>query len=90
MNILSLYVIRRGQAQDVPFDLIIWYIAKKSCFLVIGPICDIELTCIFRPFFPFVSSIKDRSQYYKIILCINLFSIVFIITKNYVLYPILV
>ena len=38
----------RGPDQDVPFDIILWYIAKKSCFLGIGPIRDVELTCIFR------------------------------------------
>ena len=39
---------------------------NNSYFVGIGPIRDIELTCIFQPIFIFVRCIKDRSQYYKI------------------------
>ena len=38
---------RRGPSQDAPFDIILWYIAKKSYFVVIEPVFDVELTCIF-------------------------------------------
>ena len=41
--------------------------SKNNSFIVgIGPICDVELTCIFRPVFPFVCCIEDRFQYYNI------------------------
>ena len=56
----------RGPAQDVPFDLILWYIAKNSYFFGIGTIRDVELTYIFRPIFLFIRCIEDRSQYYNI------------------------
>ena len=39
---------------------------KNSYFFGIVPICDVELTCIFQPVFPFVHWIEDRSQYYNI------------------------
>ena len=41
------YNSRRGPAQDPPFDLILWYTAKNSYFVVIGKIHDVALTCIF-------------------------------------------
>ena len=63
---------------------------NNSYFVGIGPICDIELTCIFWLVFLFVRCIKYRSQYYKIVFNTHLFSDVFIMTLNYVLCPILV
>ena len=43
---------RRVLAQDPPFDLSIWYIAKTiPTFFGIEKIRDVELTCIFRPGF---------------------------------------
>ena len=63
---------------------------KHSYFVGIGPICDVEITCIFWPVPPFVSCIKDRPHYYNINFNIHLFSNVVIMTLTYVLYPILV
>ena len=45
---------RRGTSQYFPFGIILCYIAKKSYFVVIGPIRNVDITCIFRPVFPFV------------------------------------
>ena len=56
---------------------------NNSYFVGIGPICDIELTCIFWLVFLFVRCIKYRSQYYKIIFNTHLFSDVVIMTLNY-------
>ena len=39
--------------------------SEKFYFLGIGTIRDREITCIFGLFFPFVCSIKDRSQYFN-------------------------
>ena len=58
--------IGRGPAQDSPFDIVLWYIAKNSYFVGIGPILDVELTCIFDLDLPFVRSIKDMYQCYNI------------------------
>ena len=44
--------VRLGPAQDAPFNIILWYTEKKSYFVGIGPIRDLELTCIFQHFFP--------------------------------------
>ena len=43
------------------------YCKKKSYFFGIGLIPYVDLTCIFRPIFPFVRCIEDRSQYYNMI-----------------------
>ena len=42
-----------GPAQESPFDLILWYIAKNSHFVGIWPVRDVQLTCIFWPVFSF-------------------------------------
>ena len=57
-------------------------------FLGILPILDVDLTYIFRPVFPFVCFIEDRSQYYKVIFNTYMFSNIVIMTLNYVLCPI--
>ena len=79
----------RSPDQDAPFDLILWYI-EKTYFFGIVPICDVEITCIFRPVFTFVRCIEDMSHYYNIIFNTHLFSNVAIMTLDYVLCPILV
>ena len=73
----------------------LWYhslvYSKNNCYFVrIGPIHDIDLTCTFRPFFPFLQCIKDRYQYYMIMFNKHLFSNVVIMALNYILFPILV
>ena len=63
---------------------------NNSYFVVIWPIRDVELTCIFEMFFPSVGCIEDRSQCYKIFFNTDLFLNVVFMTLNYFLCPILV
>ena len=46
---LDTFVYGRGPAQDVPYDIILWYVSKNLLFNVgIGPILSNEIDLIYH------------------------------------------